>query len=51
MPKRMIAAIAALAFSAGAALAQEIKVGVVLPFIYRNCRYAPVVRGTGMRAV
>ena len=32
MPKRMIAAIAALAFSAGAALAQEVKVGVVLPF-------------------
>ena len=32
MPKRMIAAVAALALSTGAALAQEVKVGVVLPF-------------------
>src|SRR3984893_4598097 len=40
MPKRMIAAIAALAFSAGAALAQEIKVGVVLPFTGIGAEFA-----------
>jgi branched-chain amino acid transport system substrate-binding protein len=32
MPKRMIAAIAALALSTSAALAQQVKVGVVLPY-------------------
>ncbi|HWZ10659.1 MAG TPA: ABC transporter substrate-binding protein, partial [Xanthobacteraceae bacterium] len=40
MPKRMIAAIAALAFSAGAAPAQEIKVGVVLPFTGIGAEFA-----------
>ena len=40
MPKRMIAAIAALAFSAGAALAQEIKVGVVLPYTGIGAEFA-----------
>jgi branched-chain amino acid transport system substrate-binding protein len=32
MPKRMIAAIAAVALSTSAALAQEVKVGIVLPY-------------------
>ena len=40
MSKRMIAAIAALAFSAGAALAQEIKVGVVLPYTGIGAEFA-----------
>ena len=47
MPKRMIAAIAALAFSAGAALAQEIKVGVVLPFTGIGAEFAQQM-GRGM---
>jgi branched-chain amino acid transport system substrate-binding protein len=40
MPKRMIAAAAALAFSSGAVLAQEIKVGVVLPFTGIGAEFA-----------
>ena len=32
MSKRMIAAIAALAVSAGAASAQQVKVGLILPY-------------------
>ncbi len=44
MPKRMIAAAAAaLAFSSGAALAQEIKVGVVLPFTGIGAEFAQQV--------
>jgi branched-chain amino acid transport system substrate-binding protein len=40
MPKRTIAAIAALAFSAGAVVAQEVKVGVVLPYTGIGAEFA-----------
>jgi branched-chain amino acid transport system substrate-binding protein len=40
MPKRMIAAVAALALSTGAALAQEVKVGVVLSFTGIGAEFA-----------
>ncbi len=40
MPKRMIAAVAALALSTGAVLAQEVKVGVVLPFTGIGAEFA-----------
>jgi branched-chain amino acid transport system substrate-binding protein len=40
MPKRMIAAVAALALSSGAALAQEVKVGVVLSFTGIGAEFA-----------
>ena len=40
MPKRMIAALAALALSTGAAFAQEVKVGVVLSFTGIGAEFA-----------
>jgi len=40
MSKRMIAAIAALSISGGAALAQEVKVGVVLPYTGIGAEFA-----------
>src|SRR6516165_11008000 len=40
MPKRVVAAIAALSISGGAALAQEVKVGVVLPYTGIGAEFA-----------
>ena len=40
MSKRVVAAIAALSISGGAALAQEVKVGVVLPYTGIGAEFA-----------